>query len=225
MEKRYTLIDDAIVFNGVTLYRIKALVDFGDVKAGEFGGYIENEENLNQYDIDVYDHTDPRFYGGISFRKKICNAWVYNNAKVYGDAKIYGNAKIRDNSIVYGNTMINDNAIVSDNAIIHGNVRIYDNAIIHGNVRICDDICICGDANICNNNDYYVCKDRESESKEIVFFKLKDGDIGVLHDYSYSTLEEFKNKVKICKDSDIRDKYLTIANVAESKINNYKEKS
>ncbi|MDE5977041.1 MAG: hypothetical protein K2G70_01045 [Turicibacter sp.] len=30
-----------------TLYRIRALRDFGDVKQGDVGGYIEKEENLS----------------------------------------------------------------------------------------------------------------------------------------------------------------------------------
>lgn len=33
---------------GTKLFRIKALVEFGDVIAGELGGYIEKEENLAQ---------------------------------------------------------------------------------------------------------------------------------------------------------------------------------
>ena len=48
---------------GTKLFRIKALVEFGDVEAGELGGYIEKEENL--------DHDG--------------DAWVYGNAKVYGN--------------------------------------------------------------------------------------------------------------------------------------------
>ncbi len=61
---------------GTKLFRIKALVEFGNVKKGEFGGYVEKEENLSQDG----------------------NAWVCGNAKVCGDAKVYGNAW------VYGNT-------------------------------------------------------------------------------------------------------------------------
>ena len=57
---------------GTKLFRIKALVEFGDVEVGELGGYIEKEENL--------DHDG--------------NAWVYGNAEVYGDAEVYGNAGV-----------------------------------------------------------------------------------------------------------------------------------
>lgn len=49
---------------GKKIFRIKALVEFGDVKAGELGGYVEKEENVSQ-DGD---------------------AWVYGNAEVSGDA-------------------------------------------------------------------------------------------------------------------------------------------
>ena len=33
---------------GKKLFRIKALVEFGDVKAGELGGYVEKEGNVSQ---------------------------------------------------------------------------------------------------------------------------------------------------------------------------------
>ena len=49
---------------GKKLFRIKALVEFGDVKAGELGGYVEKEGNVSQAD----------------------NAWVYGYARVSGDA-------------------------------------------------------------------------------------------------------------------------------------------
>ena len=55
---------------GVKLFRIRALIEFGNVDKGELGGYVEKEENL--------DHDG--------------NAWVYGNAEVSGDARVYGNA-------------------------------------------------------------------------------------------------------------------------------------
>ena len=61
---------------GKKLFRIKALVEFGNVEVGELGGYIENEENL--------DHDgNSGVYG---------DAWVYGNARVCGDAEVYGDA-------------------------------------------------------------------------------------------------------------------------------------
>ena len=44
--KKFELTSETIHFFGKTLFRIKALVDFGDVKSGDLGGFVEKEENL-----------------------------------------------------------------------------------------------------------------------------------------------------------------------------------
>ena len=75
---------------GVKLFRIRALVKFGDVKAGDLGGYIEKEENLNQ-DGD---------------------AWVCGNAEVFGNAKVFGNAWVSGDAWVSGNAEVCGNARV-----------------------------------------------------------------------------------------------------------------
>lgn len=64
--KKFELTTESITFLGRTLFRIKALISFGNVKAGELGGYIEKEGNLS--------HEG--------------NAWVCDNARVCGDADI-----------------------------------------------------------------------------------------------------------------------------------------
>ena len=73
-QKKYELLknDTITAPNGKTLYRIKALIDFGVVLAGSLGGYIEKEDNLT--------HTG--------------NAWVYGDARVFGDALVSGNARV-----------------------------------------------------------------------------------------------------------------------------------
>ena len=73
---------------GKKLFRIRALVAFGDVKAGELGGYVEKEENLSDDG----------------------NAWVYGNAQVFGDARVYGNAQVTGNAWVYGNAWVTGDA-------------------------------------------------------------------------------------------------------------------
>ena len=85
---------DRIKSNGVTLHRIKALIDFGDVKAGELGGYVEKETNLSQYG----------------------DAWVYRHAQVFGNAWVRDNACVCGNGIVYGNAWLCGNAQVSSDA-------------------------------------------------------------------------------------------------------------
>ena len=66
---------------GKKLFRIKALISFGNVEAGETGGWVEKEENVNQYG----------------------NAWVSGNAEVYGNAEVSGNAWVYGNAEVSGN--------------------------------------------------------------------------------------------------------------------------
>ena len=94
--KKYRLTGNHINIGSRILYQIEALKDFGDVKAGDLGGYIESEENLSQYD----------------------NAWVY------GDAQVLGNAQVFDNARVYGNACVFDNARVYGNACVFGNAQI-----------------------------------------------------------------------------------------------------
>lgn len=62
--KKYEFTGEVKVKFGVTLKRIRALIDFGNVKKGELGGFIEKEENLS--------------YAG--------DAEVSGNARVSGDA-------------------------------------------------------------------------------------------------------------------------------------------
>ena len=62
--KKFELTTDTKIFFGRKLFRIKALISFGDVKAGDLGGFIEKESNIS--------------HDG--------NAWVYGDARVYGDA-------------------------------------------------------------------------------------------------------------------------------------------
>ena len=96
---KYELTDETIDVSGTTLHRIKALKDFGNVKKGELGGYVESEYNLSQ----------------------IGNCWVYGNARVCGDAELCGNAKVCGNARVCGNAEVCGNAKVCDNARVCGN--------------------------------------------------------------------------------------------------------
>lgn len=67
--KKFKLTSEFIVdISGVKLFRIKALIEFGNVKAGDLGGYIEKEKNLSH----------------------MGNAWVSGNAQVFGNARVSG---------------------------------------------------------------------------------------------------------------------------------------
>src|SRR5690606_39757906 len=74
--KKYELLTDdtTTLDDGTVLYRIRALIDFGNVKAGELGGYIEKEANLDMSG----------------------NAWVSGRARVSGNASVIDDARIFD---------------------------------------------------------------------------------------------------------------------------------
>lgn len=74
--KKYELTNECIQHGTRKLYRIKAIKAFGNIKAGELGGFIEKEDNLS--------HEG--------------DAWVYSNAVVFGDARVSGYAEIYDDT-------------------------------------------------------------------------------------------------------------------------------
>ena len=103
--KKFELTGEFILFFGIKLFRIRALIDFGDVKSGDLGGYIENEINLS--------HND--------------DAWVYGNTKVYGNALVCDNAIVCGNAKVYDDVWIYGNSRVCGDANVCGDALIYDN--------------------------------------------------------------------------------------------------
>ena len=88
MEKKYILTDETIQFNGKTLYRIKAIKNFGNVKDGDLGGWVESINNLSQFN----------------------NCWIYNEAKAMDKARVSGNGKLLGNVIISGNVNVHGNA-------------------------------------------------------------------------------------------------------------------
>lgn len=114
--KKYELTEETFTVFGKTLYRIRAVRDFGSVKTGEFGGYIEKEENLSHFG-NAWIYGDAWVFGDA---RVFDNAWVYGNAKVYGDARVSGNAWI------YGDARVFGNARVSGNARVYGNAEVFN---------------------------------------------------------------------------------------------------
>ena len=84
MNEKYELTDEIKYVAEYELYGIRALRDFSDVKAGDFGGYIRKEDNLS--------HEG--------------NCWVYDDAYVFGSAVVCGNAAISENSWISGTSRV-----------------------------------------------------------------------------------------------------------------------
>ena len=164
MSKKYKLTDETINLNGATLYRIEALKDFGEIKKGDKGGFIESENNL-AHEGDAWVSDNAHVYGDACV---FDNAQVYGNAfisgyaQVYGDAFVYGNAWLYDNTRVCGYARVADNARVygdtnvCDDSSVFGSACVYDNAHVYGDALVRGYACVCGDAEISNKSDYIV---------------------------------------------------------------------
>ena len=164
MEKKYKLTDETINLNGATLYRIEALKDFGEIKKGDKGGFIESENNL-AHEGDAWVSDNAHVYGNACV---FDNARVYNNAFVSGYAQVYGNAFVYGNAWLYDNTRVCGYAWVADNARVYGDANVcddssvfgsacvYDNAHVYGDALVRGYACVCGDAEISNKSDYIV---------------------------------------------------------------------
>lgn len=159
VEKKYRLTENTMVYRGHTLYRIEALRDFGDVKKGDLGGFIEKEENLSHngdcwvYNL-AYVFENARVLKAakvLEFARVFGNAIISNYAEVYGDSKICDNAKIGGYSKIHGRANIYGNSQVYDHAEIYGDTRIFDFAQIYGHALIYDNARICGYARIYDN--------------------------------------------------------------------------
>ncbi len=90
------------------LHRIRALRDFGDVKAGDLGGFIESEGNLS--------------HDG--------ECWVYHNGKVSG------NGVVCDNGVVFGHGMVRDHGRVCDNGVVAGYGWVSGHGVVYGYGRL-----------------------------------------------------------------------------------------
>lgn len=87
MNKKYTLIESNYytIQDGCKLFQIQAIRDFGNVKVGDLGGYIQKENNLS--------HEG--------------NCWVYGDGCVCGDAEVSGNLRVDGSGYICNNVKIN----------------------------------------------------------------------------------------------------------------------
>ena len=80
MNPKYEFTGETMDCFGYTLRQIEAIENFGDVKKGDIGGWIETEKNLSMYG----------------------NAWVSDDARVFGNARVSGDARVSDDARVFG---------------------------------------------------------------------------------------------------------------------------
>ena len=104
--KKYKLTEETKIseWSGRKVTRIEAIIDFGLVKAGTKGGFVEDERNLN-------------------VEKEAGNAWVYGDAEVSGNAWVSGNARVYGDAWVSGDARVYGDAWVSGDARVYGKIK------------------------------------------------------------------------------------------------------
>jgi len=140
---KYRLTDEKMLWRGRTLYRIQALEDFGNIKAGDKGGWVENERNLSQEGCCwVYDNARVFDYAIV-----FDSAKVFDSANVFGSARVYGSAEVRGYAQVFASAEVFNYAIVFNSAEVRGSVKATKNPInlqVYYNITITDEHIIIG---------------------------------------------------------------------------------
>ncbi len=123
-ETKYELTNETLNYSGRKLHRIKALKDFGDVKAGDLGGFVQSKKNLDQSGL----------------------CWVADNAMVFGNAEVQDNARLFENAKVYGTAKVFCDASVFGSAQVYGAALVAGTSKVYGNTRVCGDAKVAGNA-------------------------------------------------------------------------------
>ncbi|HVI40488.1 MAG TPA: hypothetical protein VM577_07500 [Anaerovoracaceae bacterium] len=159
-QKKYELLKDQLILFGDTrLYRIRALRDFGDVKAGDLGGYVEAEKNLSHSGT-AWVADDARSFGDaqiLDAGRLSDAAWAFGNAKlrdrgrVFGNAWIFADTEICDAARIGGNAKIGGKTRIGGNVLISGDTHVFGNVKIGGKVQLSDRLLISDDTQIPGN--------------------------------------------------------------------------
>ena len=151
--RKYRLSDEPRAFiyqdNGnkmsVLLRQIIALIDFNDVKAGDAGGWIDDES--------VLDHAG--------------HCWIYDeNTLAFSGCTISGNARITQPCLLRDNVHISDNVWIDRAELSHG-ARISDNVTIQSST-VRGDCHLFGDARILQQSEIIAARGLTVERDQIL---------------------------------------------------------
>jgi len=103
--KKYEILNEYMEIDGHQLHRIRALIDFADVVAGDLGGFIDASSYLSQTG----------------------DAWIYNNSKVFDDSVVMDSV-IRNNSTIRNSKIMGASFVI--NSVVRNNTTITDNSVL-----------------------------------------------------------------------------------------------
>ena len=219
--KKYELTTETMSLpSGLILHRIRALSNFGNVKAGDFGGWIESENNLSREEH-AWVGDNAKVYGGAYI---VNNALVSENASVCGEALVCGKAVVRDNARVCDNAVVRGGALVCDKAEVHCDACVCDNAKVFGNAWILGRAQIRGDATIGKDAHYLTAGPIGSRNDFITFTRNKHSGIDVTCGCFFGSIEKFLKTVEETHGtSKHAETYKLLAELAKKQIEDIEE--
>ena len=133
--KKYELIKESkTIFEGREVYRIRALKDFRNVRAGDVGGWVCSYNNLSQ-------EGNCWIYGNakcLDHARIFDNAMIIDNSKMFDKSKMYDNSMMCDNSMMYNNSMMCNRAIMRNSSMMLDNSKMFDNSIMYDDTVMCN---------------------------------------------------------------------------------------
>ena len=169
MKLKYRFTDiQKVLSESVTLTRIEAVIDFGNVKAGTLGGYIQTSDNLSH--------------------EGLC--WVGDEAYVYEFGRVSKDALACGKSVIRGRACATDRSVICDRALLNDHVLACDDAIIGALSYISGVSTISGNASVFCESFGQRCRYPNAQDFAVITENstLLDrgvvGDWGVLRGYS-----------------------------------------
>lgn len=158
--KKFELTDITTEYEERALYRIRALKNFSNIRVGELGGWVSDENNLSQSG----------------------DCWIYNNAKcmdsarMYDDSRMYYNAVMYDDSCMYNYSEMHDNAKMYDYSEMHGHSKMLGNSEMHDYSEMLDRSVLYRDSILRDKEKLY----RELFSKVDKFIEIYTEEAGMV---------------------------------------------
>lgn len=217
--KKYEFTDETklvhLIDRSVVLHRIRAVMSFGDVKAGDIGGWIETEENLS-HDGNAWVAENAQVYDNAQVSDNAVvfgNAQVHSSAQVFQNAKVYGNAWVRGQARIFGYANVYHKAQIFDVAWIYGHAEVYGYAKVFG------DATLCGDAMVHRTNHVFLVGPIGSRNDSTTFYRNIDGQIDVKCGCFNGNIEVFLEKVtQTHENNQHASAYRAVAQVAKMQI-------
>ena len=161
--RKYEMTNITMEFEERTLYRIRALKNFRNVKAGDLGGWVSGKHNLSQEgDCWIYDeakcmdnarmyHNSAMYNNAVmcdfsemhgcsemhNYSAMLDNSRMYNCSAMYDNSRMYNDSKMYNNSRMFDNSAMYNNAVMLDNSKMFENSRMYRDSRLKNKEKLC----------------------------------------------------------------------------------------